>query len=179
MTAIDMRCILLIISWFQYQRPQQERAQHQNWKDRLVSLLLMKMIVCWASATYFQFHSRQFARLLAEEIFSYSSAVTLVALVLSYLTITYHIAYNTLSHVYYFYILGGVKLAYVVSTTRCIYTCPVSSGMRPRPPPEVVWAIGFISVSNVFRRAFTPGLFRIRWLSDQKKRMKWPGVNSP
>ncbi len=52
-----------------------------------------------------------------------------------------HIAYNTLSHVYYFYILGGVKFTYVVSTTRCIYTCPVSSGMWPRPPPEVFWAI--------------------------------------
>ncbi len=55
-----------------------------------------------------------------------------------------HIAYNTVSQVYYFYILGGVKFTYVVSTTRCIYTCPVSSGMRPRPPPEVFWAIGFI-----------------------------------
>ncbi len=40
-----------------------------------------------------------------------------------------HIAYNTVSHVYYFYILGGVKFTYVVSTIRCIYTCPVSSGM--------------------------------------------------
>ncbi len=47
-----------------------------------------------------------------------------------------HIAYNTVSHIYYFYILGGVKFTYVVSTTRCIYTCPVSSGMRPRPPPS-------------------------------------------
>ncbi len=28
----------------------------------------MKMILCWASVTYFQFHSRQFARRLAEEI---------------------------------------------------------------------------------------------------------------
>ncbi len=55
-----------------------------------------------------------------------------------------HIAYNTLSHVYYFYILRGVKFTYVVSTTRCIYTCPVSSGMWPRPPPEVFWAIRFI-----------------------------------
>ncbi len=26
---------------------------------------------------------------------------------------------------------------------------------------------------------FTLGLFRIGSLSDQKKRMKWPGVNSP
>ncbi len=69
---------------------------------------------------------------------AYSSAVTLVALAQSYLTITCHIAYKTLSHVYYFNIFGGVKLAYVVSTTRCIYTCPVSPGMRPRPPPEVV-----------------------------------------
>ncbi len=161
MKAIHRRCILFIISSFQYQRPQQERARHQHWKDRLVSVLLMKMIVWWASATYLQFHSRQFTRRLAEEILSYSSAVTLVALALSYLTITCHIAYKTLSHVYYFNILGGVKLAYVVSTTRCIYTCPVSSGMRPRPPPEVVWAIGFISISNAFWRAFTPGLFTI------------------
>ncbi len=96
------------------------------------------MIVCWASATYFQFHLWQFARRLAEEIISYSSAAMRVALALSYLTITCHIAYKTLSHIYYFNILGGVKLAYVVSTTRCIYTCPVLSGMRPRPPPEVV-----------------------------------------
>ncbi len=88
--------------------------------------------------TSFQLHSRQFARLLAEEMLSYSSAVMRVALAQSYLTITCHIAYKTLSHVYYFYILGGVKFTYVVSTTRCIYTRPVSSGMRPRPPPEVV-----------------------------------------
>ncbi len=84
----------------------------------------------------FQFHSRQFARRLAEEMLSYSSAAMSVALVQSYLT---KMSYShTVSHVYYFYILGGVKFTYVVSTTRCIYTCPVSSGMRPRPPPEVV-----------------------------------------
>ncbi len=160
MNAIHRRCILFNKSQFQYQRPQQERARHHHWKDRLVSLLLMKMIVCWASATYFQFHSQQFARLLAEEILSSSTAM-LEALALSYLTITCHIAYKTLSHIYYFNILGGVKLAYVVSTTRCIYTCPVSSGMRPRPPPEVVWAIGFKCMSNAFRRAFTPALFMI------------------
>ncbi len=45
MKAVHRRCILLIISSFQDQRPQQERARHQHWKDRLVSLLLMKMIV--------------------------------------------------------------------------------------------------------------------------------------
>ncbi len=101
-------------------------------KDRSVPLLLIRMIVCWASVTYFQFHSRQFVRRLAEEILSYSSAVMLVALALSYLTVTCHIAYKTLSHVY-FNILGGVKLSNVVSTTRCIYTCPVSPGMQPRP----------------------------------------------
>ncbi len=44
--SIHRRCILFIISEFQYQRPQQERARHQHWKDRLVSLLLMKMTVC-------------------------------------------------------------------------------------------------------------------------------------
>ncbi len=140
-------------------RPQQERARHQPVKDRLVSLLWIRMIVCWASVTLF--HSRQFACRLAEETPSYSSSVTLVALARSYLTVTCHIAYKTLSHVYYFNILGGVKFAYVVSTTRCIYTCPVLSGMLPRPPSEVVWAIEFISVSKAFQRAFTPGLFRI------------------
>ncbi len=36
--------------------------------------------------TYFQFHSRQFARLRAEEMLSYSSAVMRVALEQSYLT---------------------------------------------------------------------------------------------
>ncbi len=29
----------------------------------------------------------------------------------------------------FFNILGGVKCTYVVSTSRCIYTCPISSGM--------------------------------------------------
>ncbi len=41
----------------------------------------MKMIVC------FLFHSREFARRLAEEILSYSSAVMFVVLARSYLTI--------------------------------------------------------------------------------------------
>ncbi len=103
----------------------------------------------------FQFHSRLFARLLAEDQLSISSASRRAN---NYMTFRYdcanvtsiaadaccisavisecHIAYNTVSHVYYFYILGGVKFTYVVSTTRCIYTCPVSSGMRPRPPPS-------------------------------------------
>ncbi len=142
-------------------RPQQERTRHQYWKDRLVSILLIRMIVCWASVTYFQFNSRQFACRLAEETPSYSSAVTLVALAWWYLTVTCHIAYKTLSRVYYFNILRGVKFACVVSTTRCIYTCLVLSGMLPRPSPEVVWAIGFVSISKAFWRAFTPGLFRI------------------
>ncbi len=74
----------------------------QHWKDRLVSLLLMKMIVCCASTTCFQFHLYQFVCRLAEDIFSYLSAAILVALVLSYLTITCHKAYKTLSDVYYF-----------------------------------------------------------------------------
>ncbi len=47
-----------------------------------------------------------------------------------------------------------------------IYTCPVSSGMRPRPPPEEVWAIGFISISNAFQRAFTLVQFRLEWGPD-------------
>ncbi len=48
-------------------RDRNRRVRHQHWKDRLVSLLLMKIIVCWASATYFQFNSRQFAHRLAED----------------------------------------------------------------------------------------------------------------
>ncbi len=87
--------------------------------------------------TYFQFHLLQFACLLAEEILSYSSTVRLVALALSYLTITCHFTFKMPSNVYYFNIFV-VKLSYVVLTTRCIYTCPVSSGMWPRPPPELV-----------------------------------------
>ncbi len=55
----------------------------------------MKMIVCGPSVTHFQFNSRQFARRLAEEILSYSSAVMFAALTLSYLTITYHVDYKT------------------------------------------------------------------------------------
>ncbi len=64
----------------------------------------------------FQFHSRQFAHRLAEEIPSCSSVAMRVALALSYLTVTCYIAYKNLLHVYYFNILGGVK--YVVSTMR-------------------------------------------------------------
>jgi len=39
--------------------------------------------------------------------------------------------------------------------------------------------IGFKSVSNAFQWTFTPGLFTIGLLSNPRKRMKWPGVNSP
>ncbi len=75
--------------------------------------------------------------------FTYCIAILHITLQIEF-CYTYASMYNTVSHVYYFYILGGVKFTYVVSTTRCIYTCPVSSGMRPRPPPEVVREIGFI-----------------------------------
>ncbi len=115
-----------------------EKFKHYA-QDRLVSLLLMKMIVCWASATYFQFHSRQFVRRLAEEILSYSSVVMFVALALSYLTITCHIAYKT--SIIKKIVRRKISIWNSGSTTRWIYTCPVSSGMGPRPPPEVVWAI--------------------------------------
>ncbi len=50
---------------------------------------------------------------------------------------------------------------------------------RPRPPPEVVWAIGFKSLTKAFQRAFTPSLFTIGQLSDQSRCTKWPGVNRP
>lgn len=50
-----------------------------------------------------------------------------VAVASSYLAITWRIAYNnTLSHVYFFAFLGGVRFTYVVSTTRCTYTCPIT-----------------------------------------------------
>ncbi len=130
----EKRCILIIIGSFQDQRPQEESARHQNWKDTFVLLLLMKM----QHAVY----RMQFAGLLAEEILSYSSAdAHYISAVISDYNVIKPI---TRSHTFIiFYILGGVKLIFVVSTTRCIYTCPVLSGMRPRPPPEVVWAIGF------------------------------------
>ncbi len=47
---------------------------------------------------------RQFVRLLAEEILR----STPMHVALLYLAITYHIAYNMLSHIYYFNILGEV-----------------------------------------------------------------------
>ncbi len=87
----------------------------------LVSLLLMKMIVK-ASATYFQFNSWQFARRLAAEIqLLIRGAVCFIRAVISDFNMPY-----SLSHVYYFNILGGETFAYVVSTTRCI-NCPISS----------------------------------------------------
>ncbi len=176
--AIDMHCILFIIRSFQYQRPQQERSRHQHWKDRLVSQLLIR-IVCWASVTYFQFHSQQFACRIAEEIVSYSSAVTLVALALSYLTVTCHIAYKTLSHIYYLNILG-VKLAYMVSITRCIFTL-VQFRLVCGPDHLLKW----FERSDLYpsRKLFRGHLHLVFSGSDsypiRKQCMKWPGVNSP
>ncbi len=131
-----------------------------HWSWILQILTQISFVLFWASlnlvtsceydcvlSAYFQFHLQQFARRLTEELLSYSSAAVRVALVQSYPAMTRHIAYNTLSHVYYFNILGKVEVSFVVSTTRCIYTCPVLSRMHHRPPPEVVWAIGFQSVS--------------------------------
>ncbi len=40
--------------------------------------------------------------------------------------------YNMLSHFVFFNSLGGVKCTHVISSSRCIYTCPVWTGMRPR-----------------------------------------------
>ncbi len=82
-----------------------------------------------------------------------------VALTLSYLTITCHIVYITCSRTFVFFnILGGVKCTHVISTSRCIYTCPVWSGM--------VWAIRFKALNSE------------DWsFLSQSKHMKWPGVN--
>ncbi len=118
----------------------QESTRHQHWKDKLsytfneddcvltvcvllsVSFVAVCVSACWRDAQL----------LIRGDACCISAVIS-----------DCHLAYNTVSHVY-FYILGGVKFTYVVSTTRCIYICPVSSGMRPRPPPEVFWAIGFI-----------------------------------
>ncbi len=133
----------------------------------------MKMIVCWPSATYFQYHSWQFACCLPEEILSYSSVVTLVALALSYLTITCHIAYKTLSHVYYFNILGGVKLAYVVSTTDAFTLVQFCLECGPdHLLKRIEWSDLYQS-----RIGFGGHLHLVFSGSDQTKRMKWPGVN--
>jgi len=94
------------------------------------------------------------------------SVVVRIAVTRSYLAADS--LWNTLT--LFFNILGGVKYTYVAPTTRCINTCPVSFGMYRKPLPEVVWVIEFKSVSKVFWRA-------IGQLSDQRKRMKWPGVN--
>ena len=48
------------------------------------------------------------------------------------------IVFNVRGQRLFFAFLGGVQFTYVVSKTICIYTCPVSSGMRLRSPPEVV-----------------------------------------
>ncbi len=61
-----------------------------------------------------------------------------------------------------FYMLEGVQFTHVVSTTRCIYTCPVLPGMRPRPPHEGVWAIIWELICN--------------WELLQNA---WPGENNP
>ncbi len=67
----------------------------------------------------------------------------------------------------------------MVSTTRCIYTCPVSSGMCPRPPPEVVWTIEFILVSNAFRRGIYTWSFH-DWIAIRSdKTHEVTSVNSP
>ncbi len=135
------------------------RAWHQHWKDKLVLLLLRKMFVYWASATYFEFYLRQ----LAEEIVYSATHLRDAGALALYLTITIltivisdYIANNTLSHVYYyilFNILGGVS-GFNIQMRLHLSSL---SGMRPRPPPEAVWAIGFKSVSKVFWRVFTPG----------------------
>ncbi len=73
----------------------------------------MKMIVCWASATFSFIRASLFAcwrdtqLLIRGEVCCISAVINLI--------ISCHIAYKTLSHLYYFHILGGVKLAYMVS----------------------------------------------------------------
>ncbi len=87
------------------------------------------MVNLWASAVerllYFRFHSWQFARRPAGYI--RGDACSINAVISDY----YISAYNTLTRLF-FNILGGVKCTYVVSTSRCFYTCPVSSGMSLR-----------------------------------------------
>ncbi len=126
----------------------------------------MKMNMCWASVTLF--HLWQFVHWLAEEIISYSSAAILVALVLSYLAIMCHISNNMLT-----------KFTSVVSTTRCMYTCPVLSAMHLRPPPEVVWVIWFKLVSKSVSEGIYTWSFHDLIAIQSEKCMKWPGVNRP
>ncbi len=105
-----------------------------------VSLLLMKMIVYWASAIYFQFHSRQFARWISEEILSYSSAVTLVALALAYLTIYIYI--YAFSRRFY-----PKRLTLHSSYSFTFYQLLLSLGIEPMilallAPCSTIWATG-------------------------------------
>jgi len=93
----------------------------------------------------------------------------------SYLTkITWHMAYNTLSHVYFLAFLGVVTFTYVVSTTRCIYTCPVSSGMWPRLPSDVVWVIGVSEGIYTFSRSDTENVW-----SDFRASVNWISPENP
>ncbi len=85
--------------------------RHQHWKDRLVSLTLMKMCVDRLRIISVSFVAVCTSACRRDRLLSYSSAVMLVALALSYLTITCHIAYKTLSHVYYFNNLGRSKIS--------------------------------------------------------------------
>ncbi len=78
--------------FYSLQRSQQERARHQHWKDtsltfnELCHTCWQCRFVCKASATYCGFiHGSLRVGLLKR--YSYSSAVTLVAFALSYLTI--------------------------------------------------------------------------------------------
>ncbi len=54
----------------------------------------MKMIVCWPSATYFQFHSRQFTRSLAEDTANVSLLIHGDACCISTVVSDYNMPYS-------------------------------------------------------------------------------------
>ncbi len=82
----------------------------------------MKMIVLSVCV----FLSVSFTVVCASAMLSYSSAVRLVALAQSYLTkMSYSLKHGLTRLLFLHFGRSKIHILYVVSTTRCIYTCPV------------------------------------------------------
>ncbi len=72
------------------------------------------------------FLSVSFAAVCASAMLSYSSAVMRVALAQSYLTkMSYSLKHGLTRLLFLHFGRSKIHILYVVSTTRCIYTCPV------------------------------------------------------
>ncbi len=129
--------------------------QHQHWKD--VCLTTFNEDDCVLNVCVFQFCSRQFARLLAEEILSYSSAAMCVALVQSYLTIMSYSLWHGLTRLFVSLHFGSSK----------IYICGFNHQMHLHMSSFIWNAAQTTSWSGSCDRIYIT------------KRIKWLGVNNP